>query len=115
MSRHPTDLKIVDENKLLIVWSDGQHRRYSFRELRDSCPCATCREKHRGAQQASNQLTVLSAAETQPLRIAEMKPVGTYAYTIAFSDGHSTGIYTFDLLQRLGEEMHSGEQLDVMH
>ena len=50
-----------------------------------------------------------------PVGAAEMKPVGTYAYTIAFSDSHSTGIYTFDLLQRLGEEMHSGEQLDVTH
>jgi DUF971 family protein len=32
-----------------------------------------------------------------------MKPVGNYAYTIAFSDGHDTGIYTFELLRELGE------------
>jgi DUF971 family protein len=32
-----------------------------------------------------------------------MKPVGYYAYTIAWSDGHNTGIYTFDLLRSLCE------------
>jgi DUF971 family protein len=32
-----------------------------------------------------------------------MKPVGNYAYTIAFSDGHDTGIYSFDRLLELGE------------
>lgn len=32
-----------------------------------------------------------------------MKPVGAYAYTIAFSDGHDTGIFSYDLLKSLGE------------
>ncbi len=102
---YPTDLKIVEENKLLIEWSDGKRRRYSFRQLRDHCPCATCREKRSGEQQASTLLPVLSAAEAQPLRIEGMKPVGTYAYTIAFSDGHDTGIYSFELLRELGEDV----------
>jgi DUF971 family protein len=31
-----------------------------------------------------------------------MEPVGNYAYSIRFSDGHDTGIYTFELLQALG-------------
>ncbi len=48
---------------------------------------------------------MLSAAEAEPLRIEGMKPVGSYAYTIAFSDGHDTGIYSFDLLQQLGERV----------
>lgn len=43
-------------------------------------------------------MTVLSPAEAQPLRVASMKPVGNYAYSIAFSDGHDAGIYTFALL-----------------
>jgi DUF971 family protein len=47
-------------------------------------------------------LTILSPAETQPLRIAAMQPVGNYAYSIDFSDGHDTGIYTLELLRRLG-------------
>ena len=48
-------------------------------------------------------LPVLSAAETQPLTIRAMTPVGNYAYGIAFSDGHDTGIFTIDYLRKLGE------------
>jgi DUF971 family protein len=33
-----------------------------------------------------------------------MRPVGNYAYNIAFSDGHDSGIFTFDHLFQLGEE-----------
>jgi DUF971 family protein len=47
---------------------------------------------------------VLSAAETQPLAIRDMKPVGNYAYAISFSDGHDTGIYTIEYLRELGRE-----------
>ena len=103
---YPTDLKIVEENKLVIEWSDGQRRRYSFHQLRDQCPCATCREKRSGQQPAPTLLPVLSAAEAQPLRIEGMKPVGSYAYTIAFNDGHDTGIFTFELLRELGEDVN---------
>jgi DUF971 family protein len=33
-----------------------------------------------------------------------MHPLGNYAYKIAFSDGHDTGIYTFESLLELGQE-----------
>ena len=33
-----------------------------------------------------------------------MKPVGKYAYSLTFSDGHDIGIYTYDLLRELGEK-----------
>jgi DUF971 family protein len=46
---------------------------------------------------------MLGAAQLAPLSIVGMKPVGNYAYTIAFSDGHDTGIYSFELLRELGE------------
>jgi DUF971 family protein len=49
-------------------------------------------------------LPVLSPAETQPLKLLDMSPVGNYAYSIKFSDGHDTGIYTFALLRELGRE-----------
>jgi DUF971 family protein len=99
----PTDLKISDDNRLLIAWSDGQQRVYTLKELRDSCPCATCREKRKSPMESSRTLLpVISAAEAQPLAIKGMKPVGNYAYSIAFSDGHDTGIYSFELLRELG-------------
>jgi DUF971 family protein len=103
MNVYPTGLKIVDE-QLQIDWSDGQVRRYAFRELRDNCPCAGCREERGQTPVSQNplELNVLSAAEARPLRVVSMKPVGNYAYSIAFSDGHDAGIFTFALLQELG-------------
>lgn len=102
MSVYPTKLALSGEHHLLIEWSDGQNRSYAFSELREKCPCATCREKRSQPPSASNLLPVLSAAEARPLKVLGMKPVGNYAYAIEFSDGHDTGIYTFELLREIG-------------
>jgi DUF971 family protein len=101
---YPTKLAIVEGNRLLIEWSDGERREYAFADLRDHCPCATCREK-RAAQAPKTLLPVLKMEEAQPLAIKGMKPVGHYAYSIEFSDGHDTGIYTFELLRELGRKV----------
>lgn len=98
----PTQLGLRDD-KLLIEWSDGQRRQYTFRQLRDACPCATCREKRMQAATPAPLLPVLSAAEVRPLQVLDMKPVGNYAYSITFSDGHDTGIYTLEFLRELGQ------------
>ena len=107
MGTRPTKLEIVDQTQLQIDWSDGQIRRYPIKELRDNCPCATCREKRQGKQDqpaGGLQLNILSPAEAQPLRIVSMKPVGNYAYSILFTDGHDAGIFTFELLLELGSQ-----------
>ena len=100
---YPVKLELAAGDRLLIDWSDGVRLGYSYRTLRDSCPCATCREKRSEKPADPLQLPVLSAAETQPLKIDGMKPLGNYAYSIAFSDGHDTGIYTFEHLLAIGE------------
>jgi DUF971 family protein len=104
MSARPTKLELSAEDLLQITWDDGMVRQYNVRQLRDSCPCATCREK-RQQPQAADLLPVLSAAEVAPLKILGMEPVGHYAYTIRFSDGHDTGIYELGLLRELGEQV----------
>jgi len=98
----PTKLELVPDGTLRIAWSDGQVRRYTPRDLRDRCPCATCREK-RSQPAPATLLPILSAAETRPPAIEGMRPVGNYAYGIAFSDGHDTGIFTLELLRECGE------------
>jgi len=101
MQPQPTDLSLLGD-ALLIRWSDGAARSYPIRELRDSCPCATCREKRRQPPAESNPFTVLSPAETQPVKLLGMTPVGNYAYAMKFSDGHDTGIFTLEQLRVLG-------------
>lgn len=105
MKAQPTKLARLDDRHLLIEWSDGMSRRYSVRELREACPCASCREKRSQPAPPSTQLPVISAQEARPLTIRGMKPIGTYAYTIDFSDNHDTGIYTYELLRQLGAEL----------
>jgi DUF971 family protein len=96
----PTKLERLGDDRLRIVWSDARVSEYGVRELRDACPCATCREK-RTQPQLAVLLPVLKPGEAAPLRIVGMKPVGNYAYSIAFSDGHDTGIYSFERLREL--------------
>lgn len=102
MQPQPVKLARSSDHSLVIQWSDGQSRHYTFRQLREACPCASCREKRSAPPKSANLLPVLSAAETKPLDIASMEPVGNYAYSIGFSDGHDTGIYTLELLRELG-------------
>ena len=56
MSNYPTKLTKAEHNRLYIDWSDGQRREYTVRELRDACPCATCREKRNAPLQPFNAL-----------------------------------------------------------
>lgn len=103
MNLRPVNIALDAEQRLLMDWSDGQRRRYTAAELRERCPCATCREKRNQPPQPAALLPVLSAAEARPLTIQGMRPVGNYAYSIDFSDGHDTGIYTLEFLRELGE------------
>lgn len=108
----PTTIERTGNNGLQIAWSDGEVREYRAADLRDQCPCATCREK-RSAKPVEKpdgllELNVLSPAEAETISqggvsVAGMRPVGAYAYHIDFSDGHNTGLFTFDLLRELGE------------
>jgi DUF971 family protein len=110
MSLIPVGLEKTGDRKLLIRWQDGTQQTVTFRELRQGCRCAHCLERERegesttggGQAKLSNQLPVLSAAEARPLDIVKMEPAGNYGYKIRFSDGHSSGIYSFELLRALG-------------
>lgn len=102
----PVDISRTDVG-IAIAWNNGEQRNYRTARLRAACPCATCREKHSAkTADAANKplaLPVLSAAEARPLAIERMRTVGNYAYNIAFSDGHDSGIFTFDYLYSIGE------------
>src|SRR5262245_32681359 len=100
---YPTELA-REGHDLVISWSAGQRPRYAPRQLRAAVPCATCREK-RSQPADPLALPTLSPALAQPLAIAGMQPLGNYAYAIAFSDGHDTGIFSFDFLRQLGQEL----------
>lgn len=102
MIPQPIELTLLDPDTLQISWSDEIVIRYTIRELRENCPCATCIEK-RSKPAPAELMPILKPEETQPLAITRMEPQGRYAYAIDFSDGHNTGLFTLDLLRELGE------------
>jgi DUF971 family protein len=87
-------------DSLTIQWSDGVAHTITWRQLREACPCATCKVKR---ETPPPLFAVLKPEETQPVKCTRMEPMGNYAYHIDFSDGHNTGIYSFEFLRRIGE------------
>ena len=78
-----------------ISWSDGAVSTCSAQLLRQRCPCAACRHELTGEQ-------ILDPASVPAdLAIARSEIIGQYALGFHFSDGHSTGIYTFAYLHDL--------------
>lgn len=103
MSITPTQLEKPSDDRLRISWSDQTVREYTVRELREACPCATCREKRNAPPPPSNVLPVIAPGAGGVVTIASMRPTGHYAYNIAFSDGHDSGLFTLELLRTLGQ------------
>ena len=93
---------IVDrqERVLIITWRDDHRSIYSFDNLRRDCPCASCNDARSQRQNAQN-LLVLSGPVVMPgdVQITNYRPVGWYALNFTWSDGHDTGIYTYESLR----------------
>ncbi len=96
----PTQLALHDKDTLFIQWSDGQQRFYNVTDLRRHCPCATCNTERSHAGLEEGQ----PLPSPEAVALQQMTPVGNYAYSLHFSDGHNTGIYTLELLRNLGTE-----------
>lgn len=85
----PERIERLGDSGLKVRWGDGHESLYPWALLRSSCPCAACREAP--SRQAP-------AADIRPL---EVKPVGRYAFAVRWSDGHATGIFSFEYLRSL--------------
>ncbi len=93
----PLRINETSPTEVEIDWSDGPRTRHSYRRLRYQCQCATCREEMTGRELISMDDV---PEDIHPLRIV---PVGAYAIQFLWSDQHSTGIYSFEMLRKLAE------------
>jgi len=92
----PEALELTDDNAVLqIDWTDGHQSRHRLAVLRADCPCAQC--KGHAPEGSLN----LKPEQFPDIQLMDLAPVGSYAYTIVWSDGHNTGIYTLDYLREL--------------
>ncbi len=89
-----------------ITWGDGHTSHYDFTYLRDLCPCALCDDERAKKRALASSGGPAPASAVLPM--FKPKPnargahaVGHYAIQIDFTDGHATGIYSFDYLRTI--------------
>jgi DUF971 family protein len=106
MTNDPEHIAISKSKGIKIDWKDGHHSDYGITYLRDKCPCATCTGAHGTPPRepeadkpadASNPFQMFKPA----LKMLGVEPVGNYAIRINWSDGHNSGIYTWDHFRRI--------------
>lgn len=89
----PTQIIEESDNEISIKWSDDTETRYTAPQLRRECPCASCINEWTGEK-------ILDHGSVSPfLTFKNIAIVGRYALSFTFSDGHDTGIFSFNLLK----------------
>src|ERR1700693_786911 len=104
--KKPTGVKVHVKTGAGVdfTWADGHSSHFDFPYLRDNCPCATCNDERAKKESFANVNPVPPAVLQMykpKARAQSATQVGNYAIQINFSDGHSTGIYSYDLLRTL--------------
>ena len=99
MRLEPTNIQQIG-NDLAIVWNDGTESFVALENLRRACPCAACGGEPVVLGNISRPQ--VSYAE-KSFQLSGFDLVGGYALQPRWADGHSTGIYSFTYLRRLGE------------
>lgn len=79
-----------------LSWASGREDFLSVYALRVACPCAFCVDELTGKRRLD------PGSVPQGIELVDMQPVGRYAYRLLFGDGHDSGIYTLEHLDRLG-------------
>ena len=97
----PVALSKEEPDRLVIQWSDGHRSIYTWKHLRDNCPCAGCRGEFGQPPDPFRILKPSEIAPRPPLAPVEIAPVGNYAYKIVWNDGHDTGLFTLEYLRQL--------------
>ena len=99
-ARRPTDIILHQQSHILeIAFDDGQRFKLSCEYLRVHSPSAEVRGHGSGQE-------VLQIGKRN-VTILAIEPVGNYAVKLVFSDGHDTGLYSWDYLYSLGVDHDS--------
>jgi len=103
MRERATNIKADRPAKeMTITWGDGHVSVYPFPLLRAACPCAQCRGGHENMH-AEPDAEVFQArlADSPATHLVNVVPVGSYAITLVWEDGHDYGIYNWHYLRTL--------------
>ena len=98
----PTHLRARKMERVLEVeWPDGLTAQIPFQLLRLRCPCAAC------VDEVTGERILDPSSIPGDIAPASLGFSGNYALKITWSDGHSTGLYTWDLLAEIARCMKS--------
>jgi DUF971 family protein len=101
VSTDPEHIAISKSKGIKIDWKDRHHSEYGLQYLRDKCPCAACTGVHgtppRQPEAAAGPFPMFKPA----LKILGVEPMGNYAIRINWSDGHNSGIYSYEHLREI--------------
>ncbi len=100
----PEAIDVGPAGELRVVWPGGAEATLAPLLLRDACPCAACIEEGTG-RKLLDPSTI--PADIRPL---ELVPIGNYAVQIRWSDGHATGIYSWNVLRDLSRLAGEGRR-----
>lgn len=91
----PSEITRANVSDIRIIWQDGHDSIYPPDYLRFKCPCAKCVDEWTG-------MRVLKVEEvSEEVAVNTLQLVGRYGMRVYWDDGHSDGIYTFELLRDL--------------
>jgi ATP-binding protein involved in chromosome partitioning len=103
----PTGIELAGDGHLVVIWPEGPVMRFAPYDLRIKCACAQCIDEDTGKK-------ILDAARVPlDIKINSFKPIGRYGLSVTFSDGHSTGIYTYDHLKSISGSKPAAGSFDV--
>jgi DUF971 family protein len=103
MSLEPTNIQQVG-NEVAIQWSDNTESYIDLETLRRACPCAACG----GEPDVLGNVSRPEVSYTDDsFHLDRLDIVGGYALQPRWRDGHNTGIYSFQYLQRLATSQKS--------
>lgn len=95
----PVSIDVEKERAVTLTFGDGFVASLPIEELRASCPCAVCRDRRSGGEEAWS-----AGDHAEPLVIRDVRLVGGWGLGFLWSDGHDTGIFPFELLRRWRED-----------
>lgn len=101
MKLQPSNVQVIG-TELAIAWNDGRESYFPLEGLRRCCPCAVCS----GEPDVTG--TVVKPKVTyndKSFSIRKVDIVGGYALQPTWGDGHSTGLYSWNFLQQLEQEV----------
>ena len=96
----PEHIAISKSKGIQIDWKDRHASKYALQYLRDKCPCATCTGAHGTPPREPTPPDPFQMYKPT-LKMLSVEEVGHYAIRIQWSDGHNTGIYSFDHLRKI--------------